>query len=850
MSDDTVFRSDMTVMRDDASDTGTSLSDSSWRSGVAVEGSESGAEAPKVLKQRFVLEQLIGTGGMGSVFRAKDLRKVEARGTQPFVAVKVLNNDFRHHPEAFIALEREATKSQGLRHPNIVSIYDFDKDGDVPFITMELLEGDELADLLKSYPSGLPDELAWQVIEGMVSGLRHAHDELVVHADFKPGNIYVTQRKATKIFDFGIARAMRLNEGGEDTDFDPARLAALTPAYASREMLNGDNPEPRDDLYSLGVVTYMVLTGHHPYGRLPASDAAREGLKPERIKRLSRRRWQILEHCLRFNRQDRPASADEVYEGLFGKSPWRSWSVAATAALVAMSLLLITVQDDVEIREVKAEVRQETLVDAQIARVAALLVAPEFNPDWEELLFTEVQTLQGLAGAESASAMVTARVEEIYSQHIAGASDLGDAFEALRAGVRFGPADAAKQSLHGRLLAEFARLAATPVDAAWLIDAEEATRFAQAHYAASTALASARADFAAHVSLAIPQLLAAGQLQVAQGAWNTFSPVVFSEERWRSAQLDMQTALAEQAQSRAAAVSQSSLREEQSEMGELLSGSCLRLDIEAVGARIERVAAAHPSHLTPLRAQVTERVSQCVQRLSAIDPERALAFKTRALRELEAFAEVDDLSVDPCSMQYLVGNGKQTGKGGFCADQIAPDARGPRLVVVPGDASLPNFAISKYEITWGEFARFCHASDRCAVVDTETLPVTGVSIAVIEAYAQWLSEQTGYRYRLPTQQEWRQAAVGVPDPNRNCRIDVGGVSRGDAMLEAQAGAANELGLVHMLGNAQEVVKSELNYVAVGGTFSDPIEMCLAQTERPMDPGGDGQTGFRVVREVS
>ena len=246
-SDQTVYRKEMTVMRFDDSVSGATVSQSSWRSVGQSEPVLGEAGAPKVLKQRFVLEECVGTGGMGSVFRAKDLRKVEARGSQPFVAVKVLNNNFRHHPEAFIALEREATKSQGLRHPNIVSIFDFDKDADVPFIIMELLEGNELAELLKSYPTGLPEELAWTVIEGMVLGLSHAHEEEVVHADFKPGNIYVTDRDVAKILDFGIARAMRLNDGGEDTDFDPSRLAALTPAYASREMLNGDNPEPRDD---------------------------------------------------------------------------------------------------------------------------------------------------------------------------------------------------------------------------------------------------------------------------------------------------------------------------------------------------------------------------------------------------------------------------------------------------------------------------------------------------------------------------------------------------------------------------------------------------------------------------
>ena len=266
------------------------------------------ALVPRVLKNRFGLEDKLGSGGMGTVFRAKDLRKVEARDRNPFVAIKVLNNDFREHPEAFIALQREASKSQTLNHPNIVSIFDFDKDGEVPFITMELLEGRELAELLRSYPTGLPDDMAWKIIAGMCAGLAYAHAENIIHADFKPGNVFVSSTSHVKILDFGIARAVQINQAqGEDTVFDPARLAALTPAYASREMLNGDNPEIRDDLYALGVVIYLVLTGHHPYGRLSAEKAYKEGLRAEKPKRMSRRRWRVLEKCLSFNRNGRMA---------------------------------------------------------------------------------------------------------------------------------------------------------------------------------------------------------------------------------------------------------------------------------------------------------------------------------------------------------------------------------------------------------------------------------------------------------------------------------------------------------------------------------------------------------------
>ena len=845
---------EMTVIRGDLSLSNNTNSQSGWRQNWPKErpsqGSVDEVDVPRVLKQRFVLEELIGSGGMGSVFRAKDLRKVEARGTQPYVAIKVLNNNFRHHPEAFIALEREATKSQTLRHPNIVSIFDFDKDVDVPFIIMELLEGNELAELLKSYPNGLPEDLAWKAIEGMVLGLDHAHEEGVVHADFKPGNIYLTNRKIAKILDFGIARAMRLNQGGEDTDFDPSRLAALTPVYASREMLNGDNPEPRDDLFSLGIVIYMVLTGHHPYGRVPANDAAREGLKPERIKRLSRRRWRIIEQCLQLNRQDRPDSAKVVYEALFGKSSWRSWSVAATAGLVTASLLLTALQDNATIKEVKEEVRQETLVDAQLARIGQLLAAPQFDTGWQQLLFAEVQTLRTLAPGQSANGLVATKIESVYAGHIQATDQLDPAFAHLQAGLMFGEMGEVKSILHERLLVSIEQLSSASVDVQWLSQAEPTFRYTGKYFPASSSLTAARLNLVAHLESEMKRLLGADEVALAEQVWNSFGDDVFDQKAWVEMDARMRSAVSVAQQQHAAVLQERTTAELAKQMAELLNVSCLRLDIELVATRLREITDLNPRHEGQLLDQVGGRLVQCVQRLGALDPDRAWALHSNALQHLPELEQLKSNGVDPCSMHYLVGNGSQAGRGGFCADQISDAGRGPRLVVVPGDTDMPKFAISKYEISWRDFKDFCQGSGLCTVIEAENLPVTGVAVDVIEAYAAWLSKKTGYHYRLPSHREWRQVAAGEPDPNRNCRVDIGGVSRGETMLAAENGAVNKWGLVHVLGNAQELVTEQREYVAVGGTYSDPIDMCLAETQRAIDLDGDANTGFRLVREVS
>jgi len=219
--------------------------------------------APRVLKSRFVLDEPLGAGGMGMVYRAKDLRKVEAQDRNPFLAIKVLNSDFREHPDAFIALQRESAKSQSLSHPNIVSIFDFDKDGDVPFMTMELLQGEELATMLKRYPEGLPRTLAWALLDGFLSALQHAHGEGLIHADLKPSNVFVTASGQAKVLDFGLARAVQANMSQgvlhtrrdiHDQVFDPAALGALTPAFASLAMLEGAKPGPADDVFAAALV--------------------------------------------------------------------------------------------------------------------------------------------------------------------------------------------------------------------------------------------------------------------------------------------------------------------------------------------------------------------------------------------------------------------------------------------------------------------------------------------------------------------------------------------------------------------------------------------------------------------
>jgi serine/threonine protein kinase len=301
------------------------------------------------LRERFILDEVLGAGGMGTVYKGRDLLKVEARDRNPYVAIKVLNDDFKKRDDAFIVLQREASRQQRLAHPNIVTVYDFDRTGDIVFISMELLEGTPLDEYLKSHArprSGLPLRDALPLIEGMCAALTHAHERGIVHADFKPSNSFVLADGSIKVLDFGIARAMKKpnQTGGDLTVFDGRSLGAMTPAYASPEMLeeSGD-PDARDDVYALACVCYELLTGWHPFNRASATDARDQKLVPKRIAGLNARQNRALARALAFERHARTSSVRDFIAELKPDDGNRLRLSSTSVGVIAALLLLIAV---------------------------------------------------------------------------------------------------------------------------------------------------------------------------------------------------------------------------------------------------------------------------------------------------------------------------------------------------------------------------------------------------------------------------------------------------------------------------------------------------------------------------
>lgn len=271
-----------------------------------------------MLRDRFVLDMLIGTGGMSRVYRAVDRRRLEALDPQPYVAVKVLSPDFRRHPDALRALEAEARKVQALAHPAICVVFDFDRDGPHAFLVMELLLGSTLDAVLRASPGErLEAARVPAVLAGLCAGVGYAHARGVVHADLKPGNVFLCLDGETKVLDFGVATALR------GSGFDPSGLGALTPGYASPEMARGEPRDPRDDVFALGCIAYLALTGRHPYERRPAEVAEQRGMVPPPVPGLAEPAAQALTAALSFRREDRPADASAFAEALLPHLPSR-----------------------------------------------------------------------------------------------------------------------------------------------------------------------------------------------------------------------------------------------------------------------------------------------------------------------------------------------------------------------------------------------------------------------------------------------------------------------------------------------------------------------------------------------
>ena len=208
-----------------------------------------------VFNDRYEIHSRLGRGGMADVFLARD------RLLDRPVAIKVLFPEYAADPNFVERFRREATAASNLAHPNIVGVYDFGRQGGTYYMVMEYVNGRSLADILRA-DGTLHPQRAVDIASDVAAALGFAHRNGVVHRDVKPANILVSSTGAVKVADFGIARAMN---AATEQDLTQAGAVMGTATYFSPEQAQGGNPDPRSDLYSLGVILYEMLTGQRPF---------------------------------------------------------------------------------------------------------------------------------------------------------------------------------------------------------------------------------------------------------------------------------------------------------------------------------------------------------------------------------------------------------------------------------------------------------------------------------------------------------------------------------------------------------------------------------------------------------
>ena len=271
-------------------------------------------EMPDVLAGRYRIERLLGAGGMGAVYRARDLLSEQFGDPDPYIALKILSEEFAESPDASALLYSEFALTRRLRHDNVLRLHSFEVDTDCQraFFTMELMRGLTLDKLLCERPLGLPWKELRDIALPLLDALAYAHARGVLHGDMKPSNVMLSE-DGVRLFDFGLGQAEEgVMPGLPHLSRD--RFNAWTPGYAAPELLEGQALSASADVYGVACVIFELAGGKHPFRRLPSTQARDERLERE-LKapgNLPKHCWPALRTALTFDARDRKITAKQL----------------------------------------------------------------------------------------------------------------------------------------------------------------------------------------------------------------------------------------------------------------------------------------------------------------------------------------------------------------------------------------------------------------------------------------------------------------------------------------------------------------------------------------------------------
>ncbi len=272
---------------------------------AAVSADPGSLDSGTELGSRYVLEEVIGSGGTSRVFRARDLhRPLTADGAADPIAIKVIRPELRRDRRALDCLQREFRQMQRLSHPNIVRVFDLCCDGDIWFMSMQLIEGPTAK--IWSATSYEPTT-ALRIINGCCMALEYAHSLGILHGDIKPTNVIIAEHGRANLIDFGS-----LPEPGGQFPAAGLRDRTATPAFSSPQILMGSEAEERDDVFGIACLSYALLSGGgHPFGGRPAFEDGRIKSAPTKAHSIAAEMFKVIERGLSGERERRHASVRE-----------------------------------------------------------------------------------------------------------------------------------------------------------------------------------------------------------------------------------------------------------------------------------------------------------------------------------------------------------------------------------------------------------------------------------------------------------------------------------------------------------------------------------------------------------
>ncbi len=258
---------------------------------------------------RYQIIEELGQGGMGTVYRAFDQKLSEE------VALKLIKPEIASDPDTVLRFSNEVKLARRISHRNIGNLYELMEDKGTHYITMEYIPGEDLGRLIKRI-GPLPPEKVLRITTQICDGLSEAHSRGIVHRDLKPGNIQIDHNGDVRILDFGIARSL------DTPGMTQQGMAVGTPEYMSPEQVDGQEADERSDIYSLGIISYEMLTGKRPFeGNSPFSIGYKHKMEPpQNLRFIDSRipedlsRWVMK--CLEKKREDRYQSAGDTLSQL------------------------------------------------------------------------------------------------------------------------------------------------------------------------------------------------------------------------------------------------------------------------------------------------------------------------------------------------------------------------------------------------------------------------------------------------------------------------------------------------------------------------------------------------------